>query len=61
MLLDKEKPAVFYGNQINKHYEEVRRSTFPATSRYDRGRRRAVVRYCLTRVFLIVRMLLHSG
>ena len=61
MLLDKENPAVFYDNQINKHYEELRRSTFLATSRYDRGRRLAVVRYCLTRVFLIVRMLLHSG
>ena len=61
MLLDKENPAVFYDNQINKHYEELRRSTFLATSRYDRGRRLAVVRYYLTRVFLIVRMLLHSG
>ena len=37
MLLDKENPAVFYDNQINKHYEELRRSTFLATSRYDRG------------------------
>ena len=61
MLLDKENPAVFYGNQINKHYEEVRRSTFLATSRYDRVRRLAAVRYYLTRLFLIVRMLLHSG
>ena len=43
MLLDKENPAVFYDNQINKHYEELRRSTFLATSRYDRGRRPAAV------------------
>ena len=61
MLLDKENPAVFYDNKINKHYEELRRSTFLATSRYDRGRRLAVVRYYLTRVFLIVKIFLRSG
>ena len=38
-----------------KHCEEVRRNTFSATSRYDRERRLAAVRHCLTRVHLLQR------
>ena len=36
-----------------KHYEEIHRNTFSATSRYDRGRRLTAVKYYLTRIYFV--------
>ena len=36
-----------------RHYEEIRRNTFSATSRYDGGRQLTAVKYYLTRLYFV--------
>ena len=38
---------------IKKHYEEIHHNAFSVTSRYDRVRRLAAVKYYLTRLLFV--------